>query len=272
MLRRLLSLVIILVVLFVAYEYWQTGRFSLPTLENIKSLRTPDLKKLPEGLKDAAITGSVRTALSLNRELAPYKVEVEAKDAVVVLKGALPSADLKGMAKQVAEAVPNVKSVSDEIKVDPQVAPAPEPDRTMGERLDDESLIVQVKLALSLKKELDGASIHVDAFKKAVTLSGTATPPQKVLALKTASDTPGVLHVTDSFGSGEPGLGKGREAAERALAGNPNLAQRGIRVVENEGRLSLRGTVRTGAEKDLAQLIAERAAGVSVDNLLELKP
>ena len=272
MLRRLFSLVIVVLVLFVGYYYWKTGTIKLPTLADFKGLRTPDLTKLPEGIKDAAITGSVRTAFTLNRDLTPYSLQVESHDGVVVLQGALPSSELKGMAKQVASSVPNVKSVNDEIRVDPQVTPAPESDRTMGERLDDESLTVHVKLALSLKKELDGSTIHVDSFKKSVTLTGSATPAQKVLALKTAQDTPGVLHVTDSFGTGGPGLGKGREAVEKALAANPNLGSLGIHVVEHEGRLTLRGTVRTGAERDLAELVAERAAGVPVDNSLELKP
>jgi hypothetical protein len=42
--------------------------------------------------------------------------------------------------------------------------------------------------------------------------------------------------------------------------------------VEEGGRLVLRGTVRSGAEKDLAAALAREAAGRPVENAVEIRP
>jgi osmotically-inducible protein OsmY len=273
--RRLFSLIVLVVILVVAFYWFRTGSLpsgrALENLKDIKEIKPPDLKILPGALKDAALAGSVRVAFGLNRDLRPYRLEVESKDAVVRLWGALPSAALKEMAESVCAAVPNVRQVVNEVKVDPSVKAEPVEERSIGERVDDETLEVQVRLALTLRKELEGSSIHVSVLKKVATLSGEASAAQRPVALKAASETPGVLSVTDAFDAPVAGLGKGREAVERALSGNANLSHDGIQVVERGGRLALVGHVRTGAEKDLAGLLAERAAGVPVDNSLDVK-
>jgi osmotically-inducible protein OsmY len=272
MFRRLFGFLFLVGILLLAFYWWQKGSWPVGNLKDIKDIKAPDLKSLPGALKDAATTGSVRTALGLNRELRPFPLEVDTKEGVVSLKGALPTSDLKVMAETVVSAVPNVKQVANGIRVDASVQPEAEGDRTLGERLDDETLGVQVRLALGLRKELDGSTIQVSVLKKTATLTGEASPPQRALAMKVAGEVPGVSHVTDGFSASVRGFGKGKDAAERAIAGNANLVHAGIHVVERGDHLALVGRVKTGAERDLAQLIAERAAGVSIENSLELKP
>jgi hypothetical protein len=61
------------------------------------------------------------------------------------------------------------------------------------------------------------------------------------------------------------------EAAERALAANANLARYRLRAELREGRLRLQGEVQSGAERDLAGLLAASASGLAVDNEIRLK-
>lgn len=58
---------------------------------------------------------------------------------------------------------------------------------------------------------------------------------------------------------------------KRALAANPSLAPYDIRVREEGGRVVLSGRVKTAAEKDLAGVLARDAAGVQVENVLEVR-
>ena len=55
------------------------------------------------------------------------------------------------------------------------------------------------------------------------------------------------------------------------LKSNPNLKDAQLTVERRDGRLAVRGQVASGAERDLAGLLARDAAGENVDNLLEIK-
>jgi osmotically-inducible protein OsmY len=63
-----------------------------------------------------------------------------------------------------------------------------------------------------------------------------------------------------------------RGAIERALAGNPNLARYLLAVEIKDGQVVLKGRVRTGAERDLAGLLARDAAGGAVVNAIVVGP
>jgi osmotically-inducible protein OsmY len=72
--------------------------------------------------------------------------------------------------------------------------------RTLGESLDDQSLEMQVRLALSLKRGLKGSDLTVQVYRLAVTLGGeVASPEQRELALATTRDTAAVGSVVDQI-------------------------------------------------------------------------
>jgi osmotically-inducible protein OsmY len=149
-------------------------------------------------------------------------------------------------------------------------ATGPEP-RTIGESLDDRSLEVQVRFALSLRRELGGTDITVSVFRRQVTLSGdVAREAQRDVALEAARAVPSVSGVTDEIKVRGEATPAGRVGAESAIRANPNLAPYGLRVEEQKGKLVLRGHVRTGAEKDLAGLLARQGAGGPVENALQI--
>jgi osmotically-inducible protein OsmY len=88
--------------------------------------------------------------------------------------------------------------------------------------------------------------------------------------VETARATAGVEGVTDE--TRVRAGGADAPAVQRALRANPSLAPYPLEVREEGGRLVLRGRVRTSAEKDLAGLLAREAAGVPIENVLQIHP
>lgn len=73
-------------------------------------------------LLDVALTGAVRSALSLHKSLKPYAVAVKTEAAIVTLRGEVPSTRLATAAERVAAAVPDVRQVVNHLKVNQAVA------------------------------------------------------------------------------------------------------------------------------------------------------
>jgi len=159
--------------------------------------------------------------------------------------------------------------------------------RSVGESFDDRALEAKVNTAFSLNRDMKGSDIKVSAFKREVTLTGTATgAPQKQLAVALAQDTPGVNAVRDQIGggaaaggapataasAGADSLPERAKAAEASLGANQSLAGYRLTVREDRGRLLLAGRVRTAAEKDLAALVARDAARMPVENTVTIQP
>jgi osmotically-inducible protein OsmY len=276
--RRLLALLVLLVVAGVAVYYFKYRPAGA----------TPQqaLGAFGDKLRGAKTAGEIKAALELNRNLKPYPIDVDVSgDGVVALKGELPREDFRAEAQRVAAAVPGVREVRNEIRIDPALPPPAEGGRTLGENFDDKALEAKVKLAFSLNKGLDGTHLSVRAYRREVTVGGTVdAPEQHQLALKLAGETTDVLKVNDEVqlrgqaaaarsAPAAPAAAPGdrAQAAKRALAANPSLAPYDIEVREEAGRLVLRGRVRTAAEKDLAGLVARDATGAQVDNILEVK-
>jgi hypothetical protein len=261
LLKRLFALIVLLALVGGAlYYYW-----GLPSGDRGR------LGVVGHRLQDAKVTASVRAALALNRHLRPCPIEVATENGVVTLRGQVPAPDLSDLAGRVAGAVPEVVQVVNHLQlVAGPTASVPEA-RTIGENLDDRSLEVQVRLALSLRRELGGTDITVSVFRRQVTLSGdVAREAQREVALEAARAVSGVSGVTDDIKVRGEATPAGRVGAESAIRANPNLAPYGLKVEEERGKLVLRGRVRTGAEKDLAGLLARQGAGGPVENALQI--
>lgn len=268
---RFVALVLLLALIAGGLYYWksESGAGPLP-------LRPESLGQVGQKLRDTALKGSIKAALELDRNLKPFALDTGVEDGVVTLRGALPDEGLRGRAEQVAAAVPDVRRVVNEISVDAGLRPAADATRSIGESFDDKALEVQVRLAFSLRRELKGTDIGVSAYRREVTLSGeVGSEEQRGLAVDVAGQTAGVAGVVDRIGvrgqKGGADAASRRTDVERALAGNANLAPYGLEVQDADGRLVLRGSVRTGAEKDLAGALAREAAGAPVENAINIK-
>ena len=278
--RRLFTLLVLLVLIGAGLYYWKyrpTGASPQQALGSIG-----------EKLRGAKTTAEIKAALELNRNLKPYPIHVDATgDGVVALQGEVPREDFKAEAGRVVAAVPGVREVRNEIRIDPALSPPAEGGRTLGENFDDKALEAKVKLAFSLNKGLDGTHLSVRAYRREVTLGGTVeTPEQHQLALKVAGETSDVMKVNDEIrlrgqsagpvAAASPATpaaapGDQAKAAKRALAATPSLARYDIQVREEGGHLVLSGRVKTAAEKDLAGLVVRDATGAPIDNSLEVR-
>jgi osmotically-inducible protein OsmY len=266
MFRRLFALLLLAALAAAGVYYWQSRATGRPA---------GDLSEVGDRLKDAALTGAVKAALELHRGLAPLDVRVTTEDGVVTLRGDVPDESLRDEAVRVASAVPKVRQVVTQMRVAGS-APAREPGgRSLGESLDDRTLEAKVRLAFSLNRDLEGAAIRVEVYRRGARLSGyVESTAQKDLATRIAGEVPGVESVSEALRVGgkapaeAPARVGRREAVASALRGNANLARYVIEVTEEGRAIVLRGRVRTGAERDLAGLLAREAAGEAVDNRL----
>lgn len=234
------------------------------------------LTEIGNELHDARVTASVRTALALNRSLRSFSIEVSSEDGVVTLGGRVDGEDERARAEALAAAVPEVTRVVNQIRV--VAGPAPAPGRTLGESLEDQTLEMRVRLALSLNRELRGSDITVQAYRREVTLGGeVGSHAQREQALQTARDTAAVAGVVDRIQVRAVAARAGASSAERAAAAqravhaNPHLTPFNLQVREEGGRLVLRGSVSTPIEKDLAIVLAREAAGGGVDDAVEVR-
>jgi osmotically-inducible protein OsmY len=285
-------------VLGVVY-YWKYQPGRLPSLQSAKlgavGTKLGEVgETVSEKFRATKVKGGVKAALELNRNLSAYPIEVDAHDdGTVVLGGEVPTEDVRATATRVAAAVPDVTRVENQIRVNSQVAPPSGEGRSLGENFDDHALEAKVRMAYSLSRDMKGSDVKVSAFRREVTLGGTVdSEAQRQLAVQIAQQTPQVSTVKDalqvagasgaatgSTGAVPAGAPSGPAApadpartAAAALAGNPNLAGYGLKVAAVGGRLALTGRVRTGAEKDLAGVVARDAARQAVENNVIVQP
>ena len=285
---RLLALILLIGLLVAGLYYWRRTDASARAVatdgvENVGDRIGEVGQAVGNRLRDTKVTGQVKTALELSRSLRPYAIDVSTENEVVVLKGDVPTEDLRLAAERLAAGVPDVKQVRNEIRTGGNPAPA-DGGRSVGESFDDRALEAKVMTAFSLNRQMSGSDVKVSAFKRDVTLTGMVTSePQRQLAVALAQDTSGVNSVRDQISGGTAAaapaaapsaasISDRARAAQAALASNPSLAGYGLTVREDRGRLLLAGRVRTAAEKELAGLLAKDAAGNSVDNTVTIQP
>lgn len=287
---RFLALIVLIGLVIAGLYYWQrtdAGARAAATdgIGDVGSRLGDVGQSVGNRLRDTKLTGQVKAALELSRSLRAYPIDVTTENEVVILRGEVPSEDLRLAAERTASGVPDVKQVRNEIRTGGNPAPADGGGRSVGESFDDRALEAKVMTAFSLNRQMAGSDIKVSAFKRDVTLTGTvASDQQKQLAVAIAQDTAGVNTVRDQVGGGSGGAPAGAaapaaaslsdraRAAQAALASNQSLAGYGLAVREEHGRLLLAGRVRTAAEKDLAALVARDAAGVQVENSVTIQP
>lgn len=291
--RRMVALLIVGAVVLGVIYYWRRQPGRLPqlrgdTLGSVGTRLGEVGQAVGEKFRATKTKGAVKAALELNRNVNAYRIEVQAHDdGTVVLSGEVPSEDVRAAAGRVAAGVPDVARVENQLRANPALAAPAGENRTLGENFDDRALEAKVKLAYSLNKEMKGADVKVSAFRREVTLGGTVTgDAQRQLAIQIAQQTPQVAGVKDglqvagtsatpSVPAASPAPAGGATPADRvraALAANSNLAGYGLEVQARGGRLVLTGRVRTGAEKDLAGVVARDAASAAVQNNVIVQP
>jgi hyperosmotically inducible protein len=151
---------------------------------------------------DAGITGLVKTKLAADGKVSASEITVETTNGVVTLTGNVDSQEAKDQALKLAKETSGVQDVKDMISVreGSQSGEAPEPSRTVGERIDDAGITMKVKARLLDDPVVKGMQIDVDTRDGVVFLTGTVTgDAERKQAIELARTTEGVKSVEANF-------------------------------------------------------------------------
>jgi osmotically-inducible protein OsmY len=195
LLRRLFALLVMIALAGAAWYYW---RYRPADVQEARAA----LGSVGSKLQATKTAAAVKAALELDRDLNRHPIDVDSGDqeGIVILRGEVPSEDLRVAAERRAAAVPDVGQVRNELRVNPAMPPAEESGRTLGESFDDRALEAKVKMAFSLNRELRGTDLEVRSFRRQVTLAGEVdSPAQRQLAVEVARRTSDVAGVADEI-------------------------------------------------------------------------
>jgi osmotically-inducible protein OsmY len=147
---------------------------------------------------DTGVTAKVKAKFAADDIVKASQIDVETSNGVVTLKGNVDSEEAKNRAMQLAKDTSGVVNVVDMISARRASGSgdAPDPDRTMGETLDDAGITMSVKSKLLDDPLVKGLKIDVDTRERVVYLTGTVgSNAEKQKAIQLAKDTKGVRDV-----------------------------------------------------------------------------
>lgn len=147
---------------------------------------------------DQVVEAKVKAKLAAASEVKASEITVTAKDHVVTLRGNIDSEAAKEKALRIARDTSGVTSVIDEIAVRTAETEGNAPDngRSIGEKLDDAGITMEVKSKLLDDPDVKGLKIDVDTREGVVYLTGTVrSENEKAKAVQLAKETKGVRDV-----------------------------------------------------------------------------
>jgi len=163
---RLVSLVLLLGIALLVYHLYTSGQ--LPYIQR--------------AVEDTAVTGSVKAAFAVHRDLSQRPIDIETDEGVVLLSGEVASKDERDSAEELAANVEGVGSVENRLRVDATLG-AVETDsspKSFGQRLDDAALLTKIRTALHLDREARKIDVDIQVSAGRVVLRGEV--PTKELA------------------------------------------------------------------------------------------
>jgi osmotically-inducible protein OsmY len=172
------------------------------TVESLPGVKSVDnqLKLKSEGPaehSDGWLGTKVKTTLLFHRNVRATKTDVNVTDGVVILSGEASSQAQKELTTEYASDVEGVKSVKNEMTI--AKTPA-QPDRTIGEKIDDASITAQVKSSLMSHRSTSALKTKVETTDGVVTLGGVAkNAAEKSLVTKLVTDIDGVNSVVNNM-------------------------------------------------------------------------
>ncbi len=181
---------------------------------------------------DAGITGKVKSKLAADDTVKAYQIDVDTKNKVVTLSGNVDSPAAKDQAVALARGTEGVADVVDNITVKTAAAPPsenppaggegamvggnapnPEPNRPMGQVMDDAAITAAVKAKLLADPTVGGLKIDVDTRNGVVYLTSEHMKSQAEIdqAIKLTKETSGVKDVQSKLTISEKAEKKAEE-------------------------------------------------------------
>jgi hyperosmotically inducible protein len=150
------------------------------------------------GTTDMGITANVKAKLAGDEIVKASQIDVKTTDGIVTLTGDVDSEKVKERAIELAKATTGVASVIDMIaaRTASGNGNAPEPERTIGEKVTDTGITMSVKGRLLDDPLVKGLGIDVDTRDGVVFLTGSVgSDAERQKAVQLAKDTKGVRDV-----------------------------------------------------------------------------
>ncbi|MDO9318361.1 MAG: BON domain-containing protein [Gammaproteobacteria bacterium] len=233
----------------------------------------------------------IETTFELNPYLRGHGIDVDVMAGKATLTGRVDEDITKDLAREIALGVSGIESVDNQIEVQADLVRAM-PDgknRSFGAVVDDASITAAVKSKLLWSRYTDGLKTEVNTENGVVTLSGTAGSGEaRELADMLAENTNGVVSVKNDLtiqpgAASQSAASPTTEGAGQAISDSwittkvkstftlsNNVHSRDISVTTTDGVVVLTGTVRSGAEQELAIALAQNVRGVQSVNADDL--
>ncbi|MGD9237715.1 MAG: BON domain-containing protein [Desulfobacterales bacterium] len=140
---------------------------------------------------DSTITTRINHAMMKDKIVKARQIDVDTIGGHVTLSGAVATPNEAKRASQIAQSVPGVKSVSNNIQVG---------ERSFGDVWDDNVISNKIKAKLIAEPEVRSLNIDVDVYLGVVTLTGVvSTKYQRDRALELSRSTEGTVKVIDNI-------------------------------------------------------------------------
>lgn len=234
-----------------------------------------------DGMQDARREGALQTALTLNRVLNAYRIEVQVSDNTARLSGEVENPVERDLAERVALATKGIEQVDNQLRVNPQLVEQPLELRAYAQRLEDVTLGAVIRSRLLWSRVTHEAPIEVESREGVVTLRGkVASPEAKELAGVLARSTEGVYLVNNLVSMDTAAMARARETPVDAPKGpqpgdswiidkiqtsyrfSRNLDGLNIKVMSQDGLVRLSGEVVSAEQKSIASEMARQIIGV----------
>ncbi|MCH8496857.1 MAG: BON domain-containing protein [Marinobacter sp.] len=242
-------------------------------------------------ITEARQSTQIWTTYALNPNLQAHDLKVSVEDGVATLTGKVDEDIGKELAEQIALNVTGIREVNNQIEVDYDYKPTPDPsERSYGDRISDASITATVKSKLLWSRHSQGLSANVETVSGKVTLEGTAdSTAAKEMAGLLASNTQGVTDVDNKLKVEDTSNRRTSADRERSSIGqgisdtwittkvkstliySSNVASSDISVHTDDGVVTLTGSVSNSAEHALAVELAKNVKGVKRVNADALK-